>query len=385
MAVVDELSAAGRPGQGQVRPGTGGGGPRLPARPGDRRDGPGAAVLVRDAQHDLFSLGTAEARAAGPARGRDAGRLPRSPTPRSAADPVEAAVARALALVSIAPTTILAPAPRPPRRRARCTRCRPTDGSALVALGMDVHRAAVRAGRRGLATTWLPGRRHPRHRHPARSTHAGSDVASSIDAGQRPDNVMVDERAATVPLYDDAREPGSGADGSAPTGHAPEPSSGSGSWSCCATQPGAARRDNPGRAPDRERAGRARRPGARYCSACTAGSASGCSSAGTCEDRRRARSPARRCGRRTEESGIDRAAASTRCRSTWTSTRCRAGTEPSHALRHPVRRRSAPPGAARGAATSRASCGWFPADALPEPLGQRHRPPHRAALAALDR
>ena len=118
-------------------------------------DDAGAAVLVRDAQHDLFSLGTAEARAAGL---QAAATLSDS---AFASDPsvedLEPALARALALVTVAPTTIVTPATAAVDGAVRAFRFR-TDGSesAQIALGMDVHRLRCALAAEGLASTWLP-------------------------------------------------------------------------------------------------------------------------------------------------------------------------------------------------------------------------------------
>ncbi|GLH95922.1 coenzyme F420-0:L-glutamate ligase [Phytohabitans aurantiacus] len=103
MAVVDELAAAGELVKGKVG--------QVPVavvrgyleRPGD--DGPGAVALVRDAAADLFSLGTAEARAAGL---REAATLAPGD---SDGDPE--AVARAIATVAavVAPGTVFTHVP----------------------------------------------------------------------------------------------------------------------------------------------------------------------------------------------------------------------------------------------------------------------------------
>ena len=91
-----------RAGQGQVRPGAGGGGAGLPARHRARTTPGRAPALVRDAAQDLFSLGTAEARAAGL---RDAATLADGPGPTPAD---LAAVRRAIDAVAevVAPGTV---------------------------------------------------------------------------------------------------------------------------------------------------------------------------------------------------------------------------------------------------------------------------------------
>jgi coenzyme F420-0:L-glutamate ligase/coenzyme F420-1:gamma-L-glutamate ligase len=102
MAVIDELAAAGELVKGkcdQVPVAVVRGYPRA----GDA-DGPGAVALVRDAAEDMFSLGTAEARAAG--RTDVAVLADRVELPGGPVDP--AAVTRALATVApvIAPGTV---------------------------------------------------------------------------------------------------------------------------------------------------------------------------------------------------------------------------------------------------------------------------------------
>ncbi|RZU52172.1 coenzyme F420-0:L-glutamate ligase/coenzyme F420-1:gamma-L-glutamate ligase [Krasilnikovia cinnamomea] len=142
MAVIDELAAAGELVKGKCErvpvavvrgyPGTG------PA------DGPGAAALIRDPDSDMFSLGTAEARAAGL---RDAARLPDAPGGGGPADPD--AVARALAVVGdlLAPGTRVSEAPG-------TLRCAAPDDSpaALLRLGADVHRIRAALAAEGLGS-----------------------------------------------------------------------------------------------------------------------------------------------------------------------------------------------------------------------------------------
>ncbi|GAB1645172.1 coenzyme F420-0:L-glutamate ligase [Krasilnikovia sp. MM14-A1259] len=146
MAVIDELAAAGELVKGKcaqvpvavVRgfPGTG------------IADGPGAAALVRDPDSDMFSLGTAEARAAGL---RDAARLADAPAGGVPADP--AAVARALAAVEdmLAPGTHVG-------ESAGVLRFAAPDASpaALLRLGADVHRVRAALAAEGLGSTAVP-------------------------------------------------------------------------------------------------------------------------------------------------------------------------------------------------------------------------------------
>ena len=149
MAVIDELAAAGELVKGKcdqvpvavVRgcPGSGG------------SDGPGATVLIRDAASDMFSLGTAEARAAGRT---DAALLPDDGVlPGGHPDP--AALARASTLVTpvVAPGTTFDPV-GPDR-----VRCTPPgdDPAALIRFGADVHRLRAALAAEGLYSAMLTG------------------------------------------------------------------------------------------------------------------------------------------------------------------------------------------------------------------------------------
>jgi coenzyme F420-0:L-glutamate ligase / coenzyme F420-1:gamma-L-glutamate ligase len=112
-------------------------------------DGAGAAALVRDATQDLFSLGTAEARAQGL---RDAALLPDAVS-EVEADP--AAIDRALAAV--------APALGPGTRfvldadRVLCFLDSTEDASSFIRLGADIHRLRAALAAEGIATTVQPG------------------------------------------------------------------------------------------------------------------------------------------------------------------------------------------------------------------------------------
>jgi len=147
MAVVDELAAAGELVKGKrdqvpVAVVRGYLDPPLPPA-----DGAGAAVLVRGADQDLFSRGTAEARAEGlaaAARLADAGAPPFPPL-----DPVDAVAAttRALATAALTATTV--------ERTATALVCRPTganDPAALVAFGADVQRLRAALAAEGLGS-----------------------------------------------------------------------------------------------------------------------------------------------------------------------------------------------------------------------------------------
>jgi coenzyme F420-0:L-glutamate ligase / coenzyme F420-1:gamma-L-glutamate ligase len=112
-------------------------------------DGSGAAALVRDASQDLFSLGTAEARAQGL---REAALLSDA---ASEVEPEPSAVDRALAAV--------APAIGPGTRFARdgdrvvCSLDSTEDASSLVRLGADIHRLRAALAAEGIATALRPG------------------------------------------------------------------------------------------------------------------------------------------------------------------------------------------------------------------------------------
>ncbi|GAA2679409.1 coenzyme F420-0:L-glutamate ligase [Actinoplanes palleronii] len=140
MAVVDELSAAADLVKGKRD--------RVPvavvrgyARP-EADDRAGASVLIRDTASDMFSLGTAEARAEGL---RDAARLPDAVA--GVAD--QAAVDRALTLV----TGVLTPGTGI-TAGAGTLRLTPAGaGSAdLLRLGTDTHRVRVALAAEGVAT-----------------------------------------------------------------------------------------------------------------------------------------------------------------------------------------------------------------------------------------
>jgi coenzyme F420-0:L-glutamate ligase/coenzyme F420-1:gamma-L-glutamate ligase len=171
MAVIDELAAAGELVKGkcdQVPVAVVRGYPRA----GDA-DGPGAVALVRDAAEDMFSLGTAEARAAGRT---DVAVLadPVDP-PGGPVDP--AAVTRALATVApvIAPGTVftvVAPHTGPGTAAGDSTTtgdsvtsagsgnpvvvaCSPAgqDPAALIRFGADVHRLRAALSAEGLESS----------------------------------------------------------------------------------------------------------------------------------------------------------------------------------------------------------------------------------------
>lgn len=168
MAVVDELAGAGELVKGkcdQVPVAVVRGYPGVP----EPDDAVGAAALVRDAEHDLFSLGTAEARAAG---------LHAAATLTDASfdgDPTDqVAVARAIAAVAvvIAPGTVFtqvtdegvrarlaAAVPGwPPGATALVTAesAAAGDPAGLVRFGADLHRLRAALAAEGVASTMLP-------------------------------------------------------------------------------------------------------------------------------------------------------------------------------------------------------------------------------------
>jgi coenzyme F420-0:L-glutamate ligase/coenzyme F420-1:gamma-L-glutamate ligase len=150
MAVVDELASAGELVKGKCA--------QVPVAvvrgyldaPLPEPDGEGAAVLVRGADQDLFSLGTAEARAEGlraAARLADAGG---PPFPRLEEVDVAKAVNRALAVVTATSGTSFDVA-----TDFRRVVCRPSaaNGTALINLGADAHRLRAALAAEGLGST----------------------------------------------------------------------------------------------------------------------------------------------------------------------------------------------------------------------------------------
>lgn len=125
------------------------------------QDGPGAVSLLRPADEDLFSLGTAEATALGL---RTAALLPEPPAfgpgrlPAGALERATAAVARVTApgtvLIPINPSTVRVPA----GTAAVLAGC--LDGewtpASLAALGADVQRVRAALAAEGVASAWLP-------------------------------------------------------------------------------------------------------------------------------------------------------------------------------------------------------------------------------------
>ena len=127
-----------------------------------------AAALLREAAHDLFALGTAEARADGQRAGERAVAVPSTVDLNDA--PVDAAaVGRALDLVASPFLTLLAAGERDKVR----DECPDLPGGELVlaaappdrafAAGVDLHRLRAALAAQGLATAW-------RDVHPAQVT-----------------------------------------------------------------------------------------------------------------------------------------------------------------------------------------------------------------------
>jgi coenzyme F420-0:L-glutamate ligase/coenzyme F420-1:gamma-L-glutamate ligase len=150
MAVIDELAGAGELVKGKMD--------QVPVAvirgyPGaGAADTPGAVTLLRDAASDMFSLGTAEARAAGL---RDAATLADGTADRVGAEAVDRAVGaeavdRAVALVRdvvAAGTVISVTGPE--------LRVAPPPGAGpagLIRLGADVHRLRAALAAEGLAS-----------------------------------------------------------------------------------------------------------------------------------------------------------------------------------------------------------------------------------------
>ncbi|MEV1332293.1 coenzyme F420-0:L-glutamate ligase [Micromonospora costi] len=165
MAVVDELAAAGELIKGKID--------QVPVAvvrgylTATSDGGAGASALVRDAAQDLFSLGTAEARAAGMAA---AATLPDGPGP-TPADP--AAIRRAIDAVAdvVAPGTVFtlvaddlragltAAVPGWPQEATALvlgSPPTPVDPSDLVRFGADLHRLRIALAVEGIPSLLLP-------------------------------------------------------------------------------------------------------------------------------------------------------------------------------------------------------------------------------------
>lgn len=125
--------------------------------------GAGVTALVRDAEHDLFSLGTAEARAAGL---RDAALLPDAPPLVEPATLDVAAVDRIIASVSdvVAPGTRFvfaaslpgSPANAASPRAILCYLDGSRDPASLIRFGADMHRLRAALAAEAVASAPLP-------------------------------------------------------------------------------------------------------------------------------------------------------------------------------------------------------------------------------------
>jgi coenzyme F420-0:L-glutamate ligase/coenzyme F420-1:gamma-L-glutamate ligase len=150
MAVVDELAGAGELIKGkcdQVPVAVVRGYPGAGAGSGD---GPGAVALIRDPAEDMFSLGTAEARAAGRtdiALLADPAGLPGGPVDRAALGRAMTTVSRAIASGTVLTATDAATA------AVRCTAPPGSGPAGLIRLGADVHRLRAALAAEGLAST----------------------------------------------------------------------------------------------------------------------------------------------------------------------------------------------------------------------------------------
>jgi coenzyme F420-0:L-glutamate ligase/coenzyme F420-1:gamma-L-glutamate ligase len=157
MALIDELAAAGELVKGKCD--------QVPVAvvrglgASVLRDGAGAVALLRDAESDMFSLGTAEARAAGL---RDAAVLPdgsQLALPAAPVDPV--AVDRAVSTVAelLARGTEVTPAEVLRGNGATAAlhvTCPGNSPGAFMRLGADVHRLRVALAAEGILSVPLP-------------------------------------------------------------------------------------------------------------------------------------------------------------------------------------------------------------------------------------
>ncbi|GID26656.1 hypothetical protein Abr02nite_16390 [Paractinoplanes brasiliensis] len=154
MAVIDELAAAGELVKGkcdQVPVAVVRGYPRAGVRDSD-----GASVLLRDAGSDMFSLGTAEARALGL---REAAQLPDGALPGRPVDP--AAVDRAAATVAglLSPALTVTAAEVVDGSGATAAlhlTTRDTTPPGLMRLGADAHRLRAALAAESIVTLSLP-------------------------------------------------------------------------------------------------------------------------------------------------------------------------------------------------------------------------------------
>jgi coenzyme F420-0:L-glutamate ligase / coenzyme F420-1:gamma-L-glutamate ligase len=157
VAVIDELAAAGDLVKGkrdQVPVAVVRGFQPLDSATADD-PGAGASVLIRTAEHDLFSLGTAEAKAAGLRAAAVLTDAPGFCVDGETVDPatVRAAVAGLSTVLTVEPVE----APGLPAGTAHVVRLPAVDLVLdAVQLGADVHRLRCALAAEGLATVWLP-------------------------------------------------------------------------------------------------------------------------------------------------------------------------------------------------------------------------------------
>ncbi|MFS8477708.1 MAG: coenzyme F420-0:L-glutamate ligase [Micromonosporaceae bacterium] len=115
-------------------------------------DGPGAAALIRPAEQDLFSLGTAEATALGLRTAATLADAPAGAVDRGAVD--RGAVGRALALVR--PVAAASTVFTVDGDAVACGVTNAADPATLVALGADVHRLRAALLAEGVPSAWRP-------------------------------------------------------------------------------------------------------------------------------------------------------------------------------------------------------------------------------------
>ena len=160
-------------------------------------DGAGAVVLVREPSQDLFSLGTAEAYAAGVLHAAglvdapgfsEAARVTNLADLAGGTGGADGAIVRALANVAsvVAESTRLLP--RPPDESdtevpagttyiVQCAVVDPGQATQLLALGVDVHRLRCALAAEGLATHWVPATGGSAMGHLAVGASVGASVS----------------------------------------------------------------------------------------------------------------------------------------------------------------------------------------------------------------
>ena len=182
MAVIDELAAAGELVKGKcdqvpvavVRgffPSAFSPAVSSPAVSSPTADEAGAAPLLRDAASDMFSLGTAEARAAGL---RDAADLPDHPLTGLPVDPES--IERALATATLASTTTVTPAEAMPHGNATAAlhlSTRDASPQGFMRLGADAHRLRAALSAEGVASALMP------HEDGVRLALSGAEVPTA--------------------------------------------------------------------------------------------------------------------------------------------------------------------------------------------------------------